>query len=68
MLKIKFNYRLKDYLNLNCTMPNLPPFFNGKISGVLTISILNIHWYKNDVKSSYIQFEWTGSQEKHKLL
>jgi len=49
-------------------MPSLPPFFNGKISGVLTLSVSNITWYKNDVKTSYIQFEWTGSPEKQKLL
>ncbi|VVC24581.1 Hypothetical protein CINCED_3A007405 [Cinara cedri] len=49
-------------------MPNLPPFFNGKISGVLTLSVLDIYWYKNGIKSSHVQFEWTGSQEKHKLL
>lgn len=48
-------------------MPNLPPFFNGKINGVLTLSITDILWYKNDFKNSRIQFEWTGSQEKCKL-
>lgn len=49
-------------------MPSLPPFFNGKVSGVLTLSVLDIHWFKNDVKRTYVQFEWTGSHEKHKLL
>lgn len=49
-------------------MPSLPPFFNGKISGVLTLSVLDIYWFKNDVKRTYVQFEWTGSYEKHKLL
>lgn len=49
-------------------MPSLPPFFNGKTSGVLTLSVLDISWYKNGVKSTYVQFEWTGSQEKQKLL
>ncbi|XP_060842895.1 uncharacterized protein LOC132923094 isoform X1 [Rhopalosiphum padi] len=49
-------------------MPNLPPFFNGKISGVLTLSVLDISWYNNSVKNTYVQFEWTGCQEKQKLL
>lgn len=50
------------------TMPTLPPYFNGKLSGVLTLSVLDIIWYKSCTKSTYVQFEWTGSQEKHKLL
>ncbi|XP_025208362.1 uncharacterized protein LOC112603813 [Melanaphis sacchari] len=49
-------------------MPNLPPFFNGKISGVLTLFVLDISWYNSSVKSTYVQFEWTGCQEKQKLL
>lgn len=49
-------------------MPNLPPFFNGKISGVLILSVPNISWYDGFVKNTYIQFEWTGCQEKQKLL
>lgn len=48
-------------------MPNLPPFFNGKISGVLTLTVSDITLYKNDLKCSCVQFEWTGSREKHKL-
>jgi len=48
-------------------MPILPPFFNGKISGVLTLSVSNITWYKNDVKNTYIEFEWSGSTDKQKL-
>ncbi|CAH1711836.1 unnamed protein product [Aphis gossypii] len=49
-------------------MPNLPPFFNGKISGILTLSILDISWYNSNVKNTtYVQFEWTGCQEKQKL-
>lgn len=49
-------------------MPSLPPHFNGKTSGVLTLSVLDISWYKNNGRSTYVQFEWTGSQEKQKLL
>ncbi|XP_060868805.1 uncharacterized protein LOC132943741 isoform X1 [Metopolophium dirhodum] len=49
-------------------MPNLPPFFNGKISGVLILSILNISWYDSFIKNTYVQFEWTGCQEKQKLF
>jgi hypothetical protein len=49
-------------------MPSLPPHFNGKINGILTISISDISWFKNDVKSTFVQFEWTGSHEKHKIL
>lgn len=49
-------------------MPNLPPFFNGKISGVLTLYVLDISWYNNVAKNTYVQFEWSGSQEKQKLL
>lgn len=48
-------------------MPNLPPFFNGKISGVLTLSISDITWYKNDIKNTYVVFEWSHSQEKQKI-
>lgn len=49
-------------------MPNLPPFFNGKISGVLIVTLSDISWYNSCVKNIYVQFEWTGSQEKQKLL
>jgi len=49
-------------------MPNLPPFFNGKISGVLIISVLDISWFNSDIKNSYVQFEWTGCQEKTKTF
>lgn len=48
-------------------MPGLPPFFNGKVSGTLTLSISDILWYRNDIKITHVQFEWTGSCEKHKL-
>lgn len=49
-------------------MPSLPPLFNGKTSGVLTLSVLDISWYKNGARSTCVQFEWSGSQEKQKLL
>lgn len=49
-------------------MPTLPPYFNGKVSGVLSLSVLDMTWYKSCTKSTYVQFEWTGSQEKQKIL
>lgn len=48
-------------------MPNLPPFFNGKINGVLTLSVSDLSLFKNNIKSTYVQFEWSGSREKQKL-
>jgi len=49
-------------------MPNLPPLFNGKITGILTLSVSDISWYKKNSQISYVELEWSGSNEKQKLL
>lgn len=48
-------------------MPSLPPFFNGNITGVLTVFVSDISWYKNGAKVTYVLLEWSGSHDKQKL-